>query len=267
MFNPEVGNCDAQIPVVSTVGRGISGINEIRAAVLALVAGTVPVGSITNDLLWGEITGDKLDDNTVADGKLATVPGFTIKGRNNADAGGLENLTVAEVLSLLGLQDFASAIIQVGELATSVIDASNLTAGTLPIARIAAGAIGNAQLGSDINADKLTAGTLPIARIADGAITKQHINKSFLQAGIYTYPEYVWATNQTRSVTLNYHNFGTSPVVVACMYTTVPSGWEVSISGINDAYCTLNVTRIGSSLPDGFGPKVSWIATDPNTTI
>jgi hypothetical protein len=50
-------------------------------------------------------------------------------------------------------------------------DASALTTGTLPIARIADGAVVNAKLGSDIDASKITAGTLPIARIADGAVT------------------------------------------------------------------------------------------------
>jgi hypothetical protein len=49
--------------------------------------------------------------------------------------------------------------------------ASDLSTGTLPIARIADGAVVNAKLGTDLDASKLTAGTLPIARIADGAVT------------------------------------------------------------------------------------------------
>lgn len=49
--------------------------------------------------------------------------------------------------------------------------ATDLTTGTLPIARIADGAVVNAKLGTDLDASKLTAGTLPIARIADAAVT------------------------------------------------------------------------------------------------
>jgi hypothetical protein len=49
--------------------------------------------------------------------------------------------------------------------------ASDLSTGTLPIARIADGAVVNAKLGTDLDASKLTAGALPIARISDGAVT------------------------------------------------------------------------------------------------
>lgn len=49
-------------------------------------------------------------------------------------------------------------------------DASALTTGTLPIDRIADGAISNAKIASGVDASKLTTGTIPAARIADGSI-------------------------------------------------------------------------------------------------
>ncbi len=49
--------------------------------------------------------------------------------------------------------------------------ASDLSTGTLPIARVADGAVTNAKLASDLDASKLASGTLPIARVADGAVT------------------------------------------------------------------------------------------------
>ena len=60
----------------------------------------------------------------------------------------------------------------------SDIDASKITAGTLPIARIASSAVTNVKLGSDIDAGKITAGTLPIARIATSAVTHEKIENS-----------------------------------------------------------------------------------------
>jgi len=54
-------------------------------------------------------------------------------------------------------------------------DASALTTGTLPIDRIADGAVVNAKIASGVDASKLTTGTLPIARVADGAVTNAKI--------------------------------------------------------------------------------------------
>lgn len=61
--------------------------------------------------------------------------------------------------------------------------ASDLATGTLPIARIADGAVANAKLASDLDASKLTAGTLPIARVADGAVVTAKLADSSIHTG------------------------------------------------------------------------------------
>jgi hypothetical protein len=55
--------------------------------------------------------------------------------------------------------------------AAGIIGTGNIQDGGVETADIKDGAVVNAKLGSDLDASKLTAGTLPIARVADGAIT------------------------------------------------------------------------------------------------
>lgn len=77
----------------------------------------------------------------------------------------------------------SDGVLNVGDVAglaavASSGSASDLGTGTLPIARIADGAVVNAKLGSDLDASKLTAGTMPIARVADGAVTAAKLHTS-----------------------------------------------------------------------------------------
>ena len=101
----------------------------------------------------------------------ATVRGSAVAGENKS--------TTLNTL-LYNSQAPTGAIL---EGAVPGLQASKITSGEFGSAQIAANAITNAKLASDLDAAKLTAGTLPVARIADAAITGTKIAATTIAAG------------------------------------------------------------------------------------
>jgi len=137
--------------------------------------------------------------------------------------------------------------LNVSTLNVTNIDASKLTSGTMPIARIADGAVTNAKLASGIDAAKITTGTLALARIS--------VNGNFIPtASSYTLGSatYYWSTGYitnlyaATSVRLGTATnstvgfFGTTPTTRKSVSAVSTSGTLANaITGINNLLTAL----------------------------
>lgn len=275
----ELASCDKKMPIYSTVGRGVAGIEHIQEYIDAgmaavqvildnintqlesLVEGTVPDGAIiTAKLADLAVTTEKLAGSSVTNSKIVSMSASKLTGTITAAqlAGGIENSKIDGMATSKLIGTITNA-----QLAGSITENKIVS---LPTDKLT-GTISNAQLASGISASKITTGTLDGDRIASQTINKRHMSKQYLQAGRYEVAQTTdWDAGETKSFTLNYDNFLAVPIVVVCMYTSAPKSWTCSVNEVTAKSCKLNITRLAGNLKN-FGPQVAWIAAEPYDTV
>ena len=163
---------------ITTVKVGGFQITGDKIAGSTIDAGTKLSGAIADAQVpqitttWNDLY-DAFDNSTTPLGTQRTSAQVRARGatvRGSAVAG--ESKSTALNTALYNSQTPAATILTG---AVPGLQASKITSGEFGSAQIAANAITNAKLASDLDATKLTAGTLPIARIADAAITTAKI--------------------------------------------------------------------------------------------
>jgi len=159
-----------------TTGKLLKDGGSAIAAVLARSAhtGTQAVGTITGlaavatsgsatDLTTGTLPIARVADGAVTLAKQADVATARVMGRVTAATGVQEALTAAQTRTLLNVADGATANAADAALRDRATHTGTQAAGTIT---------GLASVATSGSATDLTTGTLPIARVADGAITK-----------------------------------------------------------------------------------------------
>ena len=182
----EFGSAQIAANAVTNAKLATSAVTGDKIAGSTIDAGTKLTGSIADAQVpqitttWNDLY-DAFDNSTTPTGTQRTSAQVRTRGatvRGSAVAG--ENKSTTLNTLLYNSQTPTGAIL---EGAVPGLQASKITSGEFGSAQIAANAITNAKLASDLDATKLTAGTLPVARIADAAITGAKIAATTIAAG------------------------------------------------------------------------------------